>query len=76
MIRTAMGLKSKPPKLGRLRRMGPRIGSVTWFTKALIVIKMGWGLPALIWVMKERMTRANMVIVKRVSIALRNPANV
>ena len=68
MISTTMGLKSKPPKLGRLRRTGPNIGSVTWFTRVIAVIKMGWGLPPTIGMTKIKITLAKMAKVNIVII--------
>jgi|GEM_PF-2375208 hypothetical protein len=76
MIRTAMGLKSKPPKLGRLRRTGPKMGSVTWFTKVMTVTSTGCGLPPVIGMTKVKITLAKIATVKRVIIALRMPANI
>ena len=60
MISTAMGLKSKPPKLGRLRRTGPNMGSVTWFNRVMTVIKIGLGLPPTIGMTKIKITLAKM----------------
>lgn len=74
-IKTAMGLKSNPPKLGRFRLIGPRIGSVTWFTIVLMLTTIGCGLEPLNGMMKERITRAKIAIVKRVSIVLIRLAN-
>ena len=73
-IKTTIGLKSKPPKLGRLRRTGPSTGSVTWFTKFIALIRMGCGLPPLNGMRNERMTRAKMAIVNSINIALISPA--
>ncbi len=73
-INTAMGLKSKPPKLGRFRLMGPRTGSVIWTTRLLMVTMTGWGLPPIRGTMNERMIRAKMAMVKRVKIVLIRPA--
>ena len=68
MISTTMGLKSNPPKLGRLRRTGPNMGSVTWFTRVIAVIKMGWGLPPTIGMTKIKITLAKMAKVNIVII--------
>ena len=73
MINTAMGLRSKPPKLGRLRRIGPRTGSVTWFTRVLMVMSMGWGLGPVKGIMNERITRAKMAKVARFKSVLSSP---
>ena len=75
-INTTMGLKSKPPKLGKLRRTGPRIGSVIRFTNSIALMRIGWGRPPLNGIKNERITRANMAIVNRVSIAWMSPANI
>ena len=68
MISTTMGLKSKPPKLGRLRRTGPNMGSVTWFSRVMTVIKMGLGLPPTIGMTKIKITLAKMAKVNIVII--------
>ena len=74
MINTAMGLKSRPPKLGRLRRIGPRTGSVTRFTRVLMVISMGWGLGPVMGITNDRITRAKIAMVARVKSVLSSPA--
>jgi hypothetical protein len=68
MISTAMGLKSKPTKLGKLRRTGPNMGSVTWFTKVMAVINRGWGLPPTNGMTKVKITLAKMANVNTVII--------
>ena len=73
MTMTTMGLKSNVPMVGNTRRMGPRIGSVNWFTSALIFNKIGWGLAPAMGITKDRIARATMAKIKRLRIVLISP---
>ncbi len=68
IIKATMGLRSKAPKDGSIRRIGPRMGSVIWLTRVLAVSRIGWGRPRDIGITNDKITRAKMATVNAVNI--------